>query len=73
MPYDTLTSDYGSDDRRLQVVDTPYRQAMQSNNLDAASQSNVLQRFKRQVLHFGSTTKTMNNIHQTDKNMPVFW
>ena len=30
VPDDTLTSDYGSDNRRLQVVDTPYRQAMQS-------------------------------------------
>ena len=49
-----LTSDATSEERRLQVVDTPYRQAMQSSNPDAAAQSNVLQRLGSQVLHFVS-------------------
>lgn len=62
--YDLLTSD--SDERRLQVLDIPCRQAMQTNNPDAATQSTVLQRLGRQFLHFVSNDNG-NQQHRTER------
>ena len=64
--YGSLTSDVGSDNRRLQVVDMPYRQAMQADSLDAAARPNVLQRLGSQVLHFVSQNND-DQQHRTDK------
>ena len=60
--FDLLTSDVTSDERRLQVVDTPYRQAMQSSNPDP----NVLQRLGGQVLHFVSQNND-DQQHRADR------
>ena len=63
--YDLLTSESWFGRSTLASVGhTPYRQAMQSSNPDAASQSNVLQRLKRQVLHFVSTDHSDNGDKQ---------